>query len=302
MNKPDKLRVATAQYALQKPSTLEDWRALVTKHVQTGADTGAQLLVFPEFGALEQAAALPSDIMASHNKMLLGVAALVEEKIDLFRVLAGKFNVHILAPSGPVKHADGSLTNTAHLVTPKGKVGANHKVMMTPFEADWGLKGKSHLSVFETNIGTIAITICYDSEFPILVRALTAAGADLILLPSCTEWESGASRIATAAQARALENSCAVVVSQTVGTAPWCEAIDHNTGRSGIYVPAERGLSDNGIITRGDWNEPGWVVGDIDFAALRHLHQSGEMRNRADWTAQPGGDTPLPDVEVISLL
>ena len=59
--------------------------------------------------------------------------------------------------------------------------------------------------------------ICYDSEFPLLGRALQ--DADLILVPSCTEALAGYWRVRIGAMARALEMQCVTVMASTVGDA-----------------------------------------------------------------------------------
>jgi predicted amidohydrolase len=191
--------------------------------------------------------------------------------------------------------------NAARLVSPEGRIGTQEKHIMTPFERAWGITGGQHQRVFETSLGRIGIAICYDSEFPLLVRAQAEAGADLILIPSCTERVSGAHRVRTAALARALENGCATVVSPTVGEAPWCLTVDHNEGIGGIYVPAEAGVSDTGILAEGRLSQPGWVFADIDLGALKNLSASGEMRNASDWPLQPGATPLAHHVEVVDL-
>jgi predicted amidohydrolase len=171
---------------------------------------------------------------------------------------------------------------------------------MTPFERDWGISPGAGPRVFSTALGLIGVAICYDSEFPLLVRAMTEAGARLILIPSCTDKVSGFNRVRTAARARALENTCACVTSPTVGEAPWSPAVDVNTGMAGVFVPAEAGVSPNGILAEGRLDEPGWVYATIDLAALDRLRSSGEMRNDADWSKQPGAGA-LPPVDTIDL-
>jgi predicted amidohydrolase len=142
--------------------------------------------------------------------------------------------------------------------------------------------------VFETAIGTFGIAICYDSEFPLLVRALAEAGADIVLVPSCTERISGFHRVRTGSMARALENTIATVQSPTVGDALWSPAVDRNEGAAGIYVPSEHGVSDTGVIAEGKLNASQWVTGVVDIARLRRIKETGEMRNYQDWRAQPG--------------
>lgn len=295
------LRIATAQYPIEAPKTLLDWQDHIESWVQEGAATGAKLLVFPEYAAIEQAATCGADTAQSLEKTLDAVAELAGERVAFHTQLAKQYGVHLLVGSGPVRQNNGDITNAAQLITPTGAVGSTNKMMMTPFERDWGVVGGKELCVFDTNVGRIGIAICYDCEFPILVRALREARADLILVPSCTERVSGANRIRTSARARALENGCPIVVSPTIGDAPWSPVVDVNVGRAGIYVPAEHGISDDGILVEGDLNSRGWVVGTIDFLKLRGLEDQGEMRNAADWARQPGGDQRLPTVGVSDL-
>ena len=147
----------------------------------------------------------------------------------------------------------------------------------------------------------IGINICYDSEFPLLARAMAEAGAELLLVPSCTERVSGYHRVRTGSRARALENQIAAVVSPTVGDALWSPAVDRNTGAAGIYVPSEPTVSDTGILAQGELNASQWVAAEVDLARLRHLRSSGEMRNYIDWPNQPGATKLADKVEIVTL-
>ena len=215
--------------------------------------------------------------------------------------LARKHRLHILAASGPTRRDDGRYVNRARLFAPSGSMATQDKMIMTPFEHGWGIVPGETLRVFDTVLGRIGIAICYDSEFPLLVRAQAEAGADLILIPSCTEFVSGYHRVRTAALARALENGCVTVQSPTVGEARWSPAVDVNAGAAGIYAPAEKGLSDTGVIAVGHLNEPGLVTATVDLERLRRVRESGEMRNSLDWARQPGAMPTSGVVEVVPL-
>ncbi len=256
----------------------------------------------PEYAAIEQASCFGPDVYNDLQVTLEKVAALAGERVALHARLAKEHDVHILVGSGPVKKNDGRFVNSAQLVTPKGLVGEQEKIIMTPFERDWGVTGGTPLRVFETALGRIAILICYDSEFPLLARALVEAGADVILMPSCTERVSGYHRVRTGTRARALENTVVTVQSPTVGDALWSPAVDHNVGAAGIYVPPEHGVSDDGTLAEGVLNAEQWVVGTADLAALYRLRTTGEMRNFADWPSQPGAGPLGQGVEIVSLL
>jgi predicted amidohydrolase len=299
---PGKLRVAAAQYPIDQPKSLEEWEAKIERWVISGAATGADLLVFPEYAAIEQAATFGPEVCNDLQATLSRVAEVAGERVALHVRLAREHGVHILVGSGPIKKSDGRFVNAAQLVTPGGLVGEQEKIIMTPFERDWGISAGGPLRVFDTELGKIAVAICYDSEFPLLVRAQAEAGAEVVLVPSCTERISGYYRVRTAAAARALENTIATVQSPTVGDAIWSPAVDHNAGAAGIYVPSEHGVADNGVLAEGPLNEARWVTATIDLSALRRLKSTGEMRNYADWDHQPGSAPLAREVETVSLL
>lgn len=286
----DYVTIAAAQYPLDAVDSLFDWKDKIADWVAKGAATGADLLIFPEYASLEQAATLGLAVAGDLQQTLAGVAELAGERIAFHAELAKQHGVHILAGSGPVLYDDGRFHNAAQLVTPQGLIGEQTKAIMTPFERDWGIHGGEGLKVFDTDLGRIGIAICYDSEFPLQVRTLATAGVEILLVPSCTEHKSGYHRIRTGARARALENQIVVATSPTVGAAPWSPAVDFNTGSAGIYVPSEIELSEDGVLAEGKLNEPGWVSARVDLKALRALRFGGEMRNYLDWSMQAGAD------------
>ena len=69
----------------------------------------------------------------------------------------------------------------------------------------------------------------------LLARACVEAGAEVLLVPSCTDTLHGYWRVRIGAQGRALEGQCYAVHSPTVGEAAWSPAVVHRPG-----VPARR--------------------------------------------------------------
>ncbi len=284
----DTLTVAGAQYPIDAVVSIDAWKDKIASWVKEGAETGAELLVFPEYGSIEQAHALGPQVYGDLDATLEAIAELAAERIAHHAELARRHNVHILVGSGPSKRADGRYVNATQLVAPSGAVAEQHKLILTPFERNWNMAAGDEIAVFDTRIGIIATAICYDCEFPYLARAMAMAGTEVLLVPQCTERISGHHRVRTGAMARALENQIAAVTSPTIGDAPWSAAVDFNTGAAGIFVPAEFGVSDNGVLAEGRVNEPGWVAATINLHHLRKLRYGGEMRNFTDWLEQPG--------------
>lgn len=297
---PARIAVAAAQYPLDATDSMAAWTAKVSRWVADGAANDAQLLVFPEYGALEVAATRGPSATADLAATLAAVADAEVATAQVWTTLAAHHHVHILAPSGPARRVQGYV-NSCRLFAPGGGIGVQDKLILTPFEREWGMAPGHGQRLFDTELGRIGIAICYDSEFPLLVRALVEAGADIVLVPSCTEHESGFHRVRTSALARALENQIATVMSPTIGAAAWSPAIDRNFGAAGIFAPPDIGISMNGVLAEGTANVPCWVVAEVDLALLSHLRESGEMRNRQHWVQQPDAAPLGADVEISRL-
>ena len=298
---PSVVRVAAAQYPIERLPSLRAVQDKLARWVADAAAGGAEIVVFPEYGAMEIAGTCDDAIAGDLARTLAAVADRLPE-IDAHLVtLAARHAIHILAPSGPSRRADGRYVNAARLIAPNGKIGVQEKLIMTPFERGWGIAPGGPLRVFETTLGRIGVLICYDSEFPLLARAQAEAGARLLLVPSCTERVSGYHRVRTGALARALENTVAAVTSPTIGDAPWSPAVDRNSGAAGVYVPAEAGVSDTGVLAEGRVNETMLVHATVDLGRLDAVRAAGEMRNALDWELQPGADGTLPKPELVDL-
>ena len=201
--------VAAAQYPIEQLADWDAYKAKLTRWVGEAAAGGAALAVFPEYGAMELASLEPAT-MGDLAGSLASVAALMPQVDALHADLAGRFGLHILAASLPRLDADGRYRNAARLFAPNGKWAAQDKLVMTRFEREqWFVSaGAEGLSLFETALGKIAVLICYDSEFPLLARAAVEAGAEVLLVPSCTDSLHGYWRVRLGAQARALESQC----------------------------------------------------------------------------------------------
>jgi predicted amidohydrolase len=281
------VRVAAAQYPIE---FLGDWPRFEAKLAGMCADAGragARLLVFPEYGSMELTSLFAREIQGDLHRQLEHMQTLLPRYLDLHRELATRHGVYLVASSFPVQ-AEGEYRNRAYLFGANGGVAFQEKLVMTRFENErWLIKPGQGVKVFETAFGRVGVNVCYDCEFPLIARRQAEAGADLILVPSCTDTLAGYHRVRVGCQARALENQCYVVQAPTVGEAPWSEAVDVNVGAAGVFAPPDRGLPDDGVIALGHLNRPGWVYADLDLEALRRVRSQGQVLNARDWMRQP---------------
>jgi predicted amidohydrolase len=282
------LRLGLLQYEVTRIASLADYAAKLDALVAVGA-AGADLLVLPEYACMEVAAAFTAGADAAAERDV--VAHHAGTVLEIMRATAQRHSVWLLAGSLPWRDGHG-VRNRAPLIAPDGSVRFQDKRVMTRFEAErWGIKSGAAPSVFPTPWGLIGIAVCYDTEFPLLVRAQVEAGAWLILVPACTDTSHGFNRVRVSARARALENQCFVAVAPTVGDAPWLATLDANHGYAGFYGPIDCGFPADGIITEGVMDQPGWVFATLDAAALADVREAGAVRNHFDWVGQVAAAT-----------
>jgi predicted amidohydrolase len=278
------MKVATAAYPLDWLTSWDQYTDKLARWVSEAAGADADLLVFPEYGAMELATLAGAEAAGDLEASLWAVSDRLEQADQAHRALAAEYGVHILAASAPAA-ADPRPVNRARLFAPNGQVGVQGKQIMTRFERDdWNVAPGGPLTLFDTDLGRIGVLICYDAEYPLLGRAL--ADADLILAPSCTEALAGYWRVRIGAMARALENQCVTVMSSLVGTAAWSPAVDVTTGTGGVFGPPDIGFPPTGVIAEGVIGTPGWTYGDVDLNAIAHVRKDGVVLNRTHWDEQ----------------
>jgi predicted amidohydrolase len=283
------VRIAAAQYPIDAIASWDSYADKIAHWVRDASQDGARLLLFPEYGAMELARSFAPEVWSDLQQSIDFVGAM-RGKIDaLHASLAEQHDVVIVAASLPERDEDGVAHNVARVVSPKGRIGEQRKLMMTRFEREqWHVAGGDAVNVFKTPAGTFGVAICYDSEFPLIARAMSEAGASMILVPSCTDSAHGYHRVRVAAQARALENQCYVVQSPTVGEALWSPAVDVNVGAAGVFGPPDLGFPADGVVALGEMNQTAWLYADLDLAAVARVRREGKVLNDKHWAEQPG--------------
>ena len=282
------MQIAVAAYPFDWLNRWNDYVGKLRVWVRTAAEQGAELLVFPEHGALELASLAGDENARDLARTVDALTARIKDVDELHGSLAREFRVHICAASGPLRRRDsGGTVNRARLFAPDGSRGEQDKLVPTAFEREaWAMEPGSAARVFETSLGRIGILLGYDVEFPLPARAMAEAGAELLLVPSATNSPRGYARVRIGALARALENQCVVAQAVTLGTADWLAAATRNTGIAAVYGPPDIGFPETGVIAEGKLNSPGWVFADVQLDTVRKVRAEGTVRLFADWPSQ----------------
>lgn len=295
-------KVAAAQYPIDAVANFAAWKDKIGRWVDEAALAGANLLLFPEYAAMELSAIDPSTAGDLQGSLRTVIAAAPDANAH-YRALAMRAGVTILAGSMPTALGNGQVVNRATLFVPDGRCGHQDKIVMTRFEREqWDISGGDTLRLFRTSLGPIGVSICYDVEFPMIARAQAEAGATVILAPSCTDTMQGYWRVRIGAQARALENQCFVVQAPTVGMAPWSVAVDENYGAAAVFVPPDGDSPDDGVLVLGQEGESRWIHTEIDLERVSRWRQDGAVRPFSHWPEQFVGQPPtnLP-VDIVAL-
>ena len=281
-----KLTVATAQYSIGEPADFAAFAARVGDRVAQAARAGAQLIVLPEYLALEAAAGQPPEVRGDFARSLAALQTHHEDYVALARDLAKRHSIYLVAGTFLLDIGGGHYRNRAYFASPDGKIAFQDKLTLTGFErSSIIIEPGDALKVFDTEFGRIGIDVCYDCEFPLYARAQVEAGARVILVPSCTDTDAGANRVRLGCQARALENQIYVACAVTAGEAPWSPALDVNTGTAAIYTPIDRGFPSDGVLVRAE-SGADWAIADVDLSALDAFKRDAQVANANDWMAQ----------------
>jgi len=251
---PTKINIAVAQINC-KVGHKKHNMGLMKKHAKQAKQKGADLLVFPE---LSLTGYLTRDLAYNLAEKIPGPS------VDSLEQVAEKETLHIVF--GMLEHSDkarGVIYNTAVLLGPKGFVGKYRKLQLpthSVFEEKRYFRPGYQLPVFETDIGRLGLTICYDMFFPEISRLLRLKGAQLII---CISASPAVRRkffeVFTAA--RAMENTVFLAYANLVGIEDGLQF----WGGSRIVAPSGH------IIAQAKYDEEDLVTGEVDYSDLKRI-------------------------------
>ncbi len=224
---------------------------------------GAQLVVLPEVfnwrGRGRDTAANAEPVPGPTTDRMSALAA----ELGLY-LLAGS----ILETAGP----DGRAYNTSVLIGPDtGIIAKYRKIHLFDVdiegedpirESEYRRPGEA-VVVADTPLCPMGLSVCYDLRFPELYRRLTAAGAQVVFVPSVFTVPTGRAHWEALLRARAIENQVYIIAPDQTGHHP---ASMDAYGHSMIVDPWGK------VIAQAD-TEPGLVLADIDLGYLGNIRR-----------------------------
>jgi predicted amidohydrolase len=293
----ERIRVASLQYFIRPVQTFSQFRDQVDALVETAADYNCQLLVFPEYFTVQLLTL--GNVKRPIREQIEDLARQLPAYQELMDGLARKHKLYIVGGTIPVAGDSGALYNDCFFFSPKGNIGVQGKLHMTRFEKeDWKVSPRSGLKIFETDFERVAIAICYDVEFPEIARAAARMGAQILVVPSCTDDRQGFLRVRYCAHARAIENQIYVLPSHTVGSLPMVPAVSLNYGQAAILTPSDFAFSRDGILAEGNPNQEMMVIGELNLKTIADARETGTVLPLLDST-QTSAVIAQPEVVIL---
>lgn len=248
--------------------------AVIEDAARRAAKEGAEVLFTPEMSLL-----LDRDRARGGVWINSGEA---DEFAHLLTITAVKSFIDIAVGSMPVVSGRGKWANRSFYFRGRGGDPVTYdKIHMFDVELATGESwresaaydpGREVVTVEDTPLGRLGLTICYDLRFPALFGELGNRRCDVIAVPAAFTKPTGAAHWHIMLRARAIEASAFIVAAAQVGT--------HEDGRatyghSLVVDPWGEVLLDMG------GEEPGLAFCDIDLARIAEVRaQVPALANR----------------------
>ena len=177
-------------------------------------------------------------VLTPENALLFAYAATYRKQAegqgkgplqDAISSMAKRYNVWILVGSMPMVSREDPerITSSSLLFDSEGNIKARYdKIHMfdVNIEDEQGNYNESviyqrgeHITVVDTPVGRLGMTICYDLRFPGLFQALREQGAEIISVPAAFTRYTGQAHWEPLLRARAIENQCYILAPAQVG-------------------------------------------------------------------------------------
>ncbi len=277
---PTKITIACVNFEAvprDKAATLEKMASVVSEAATLGCD----LVIFPElalntWGRCTECAAAhqPCEWHRAQAEPADGPACKVMVDIAAAHGVHAIYGFEETDDSGT-----GAIFNSANVVAPDGLVGTYRKLHLgIPLETDRFTPGNA-LPVFDTALGPIGISICYDFyQGPELSRILALKGARLLVNPTGrSAMPRAREHLEQVTLVRAHENLVAAASANRVGArhgSKWA-------GGSVIAVPQFPGFPVT--LARAGADE-GLITAKLDFGAIAEWYDLMPWR---EWRAGP---------------
>jgi len=248
----NKIKLALCQISSVRENKTENLQK-IEKVTLEAKRQGADLAIFPEmcltgYVLLDQVYDLAETIPGPTT-----------EKVTS---LAKKTGMHIIFGMPELSEkTQATVYNTAVFVGPKGLIGKYRKMYLpthSVFEEKRYFRSGYESAAFQTSLGNIGLTICYDVFFPEVFRLTRLQGAQLIV---CISASPAVRRnyFEILTSARALENTAFLAYVNLAGIEDGLQF----WGGSRLVCPT------GDVVAKAKYDEEDFIICEVDFNDLR---------------------------------
>jgi predicted amidohydrolase len=284
-NKPNQImknsvRVVSVQYKLRRIRSFEEFVKSVESYVDVASDYKADFVLFPELFTMQLLSIKNEEV--APDVAIEHMTEYTEKIKEMFVEFAVKYNVNIIGGSHPTKVGEKVL-NISYIALRDGSLHEQSKIHPTPDERYWwNIEGGDEVKVIDTDCGPIAVSICYDSEFPEISRHLVNQGIYILFVPFLTDNRQGYCRVRYCSQARAVENQIYVALAGNVGHLPQVENVDIQYAQSCILTPCDFAFASDGVAAETTPNVEMVAIADLRIDILLEARSRGAVRPLKD--------------------
>ena len=248
----DKIKLALAQISSKrenKEANIQKIEKLTLKAKYQGAD----LVIFPEMSltgyvVLDQVYELAETVPGTSTKRI--------------EALAKQTGMHVIFGMPELSEkTQATVFNTAVFVGPKGLIGKYRKMYLpthSVFEEKRYFRPGYEPAAFQTDLGNIGLSICYDVFFPEVYRLTRLKGAQLLVCISASPAvRKGYFEILTSA--RALENTAFLAYVNLAGVEDGLQF----WGGSRLVCPT------GDVVAKASYDEEDFIICEVDYCELR---------------------------------
>jgi predicted amidohydrolase len=248
----DKIKLALCQISSKRESKQENLKKIENLTLKA-KEQGADLAIFPEMS-------LTGYVL--HDQVYELAETIPGPSVEKVEVLAKKTGMHIIFGMPELSEkAQSTGFNTAVFVGPKCLIGKYRKMYLpthSVFEEKRYFRSGYEAAAFQTDIGNIGLSICYDVFFPEVFRLTRLKGAQLIVCISASPAiRRGYFEILTSA--RALENTAFLAYVNLTGVEDGLQF----WGGSLLVCPT------GDVVAKAKYDEEDFVICEVDFGDLK---------------------------------
>lgn len=215
------------------------------KSVRDAVSKGARLVCGPELFYFD-------GDMQRVSRHAVTIPGPVTEQLS---ALARKYGVYLCPGTLPERREGGAPYNTLLFFSPDGALVGRYRKRhlfrvdipgeLRHHERDYFSAGDDAAPVFETELGRLGVSICYDLRFPEQFLGLALRGAEIIIAPSAFTTPTGEAHWHVLCRARAAETGCFILAPDRTGI---CGADIERYGHSLVVDPWGTILAEAGKV------------------------------------------------------